>query len=412
MSKFIKLSLFCCLVILTIFVFSNQKSKKALSPIKIGLLHSKTGLMAYADFLTKEIAQFAVDEINQDGGLLGRSIEIVFTADAKSDSNLYAEETEKLIAKDKVCAIFGGGLSITRKRIKSIIERYNNVLFYTWRHEGLEMSNNIVYIGATANQQVYPAIWWSLNNLGTTFYLLGSDNIYSRATHEIMKDHILSLGGKIKGEAFFPLGSTNVASLVKKIKDSKANVVLHSVIGLETNNALFDELSKQKLTAEKLPIMTFSLSEPDLLRLNLDFFEGNFATWNYFQNTITATNTNENFIAKFKNKFGEKSVIGDPMETLYVAIKLWAAAVKKVNSINPPDVINGIKNISMFAPEKTIYIDNNNHAWRSVIIGSVKRDGQFLVQWESRLPIEPNPYPITRKKGDWEGLIKKIEGNY
>lgn len=412
-----KYTIIILIIILGIITFTCNKysSSHAVEPINIGILHSQSGLLAYADILTKEIVAFTIDEINAQGGVLGRPLQAIFT-DGKSDSDIYAKETERLIAKEKVPVIFGGGLSIIRKKIKPIVEKYNNLFFYTWRNEGLEISDNIIYIGGTPNQQIIPGIWWSINNLGNKFFLLGSENIYSRITHEIMKDHILSLGGQVIGESFIPMNSIDVKEIVEKIKRSHANIILHTVMGLDTNKEFFKELAIQKIFVEQIPVMSFSLSEPDLIQLNLNQVEGNFATWNYMQSDVTAWDTNEQFVKKFKEKFGSQSAIGDPMESLYFAIKLWVKAVNKVKSTDTEKVLKALKGESIYVPEETVYIDKkNNHAWRSVIIGRVKNDGQFMQVWESTLPIEPSPYPITRSKETWEQLVNSFsnyEGKY
>ena len=60
--------------------------------------------------------------------------------------------------------------------------RHAYAIFY--RYEGQECSKNIFYGGATPNQQIEPALMFSLRNLGTEFYLVGSDYGKCFSSHE------------------------------------------------------------------------------------------------------------------------------------------------------------------------------------------------------------------------------------
>lgn len=384
------------------------KQKSAAEPIYIGILRSDIGPFANLDSLIADGVALAIDEINNAGGLLGRPVKAIFS-DAKFNSNQCSQEIEKFILKDKVSVIIGGGDPICRRKTKPIVEKYDNLLLYTSLYEGLEESKNIIYLANTPNQQVLPGIWWSINNLGKDFFLLGSNFIYSKIVHEIMKDHIGSLSGKISGEAFIDIDSVDVEEIIDKIVESKAKVLLHTVIGLRTNAALFNALAKKGINAEKIPVMSFTLSEPDAVQLNLKELQGNYATWSYLQCEDTSSDVNGKFIQKFKSKFGKDKEIGDPVEIIYAAIKLWAMAVEKAGTAKPQAVKDSMKGLSIYAPEETIYIDtNNNHAWRSVNIGRFKTDGQFLEVFNSSITVPAIPYPTTRTKEAWDKFIDQL----
>ena len=46
-------------------------------PIRVGILHSQTGTMAISETSLRDIELFAIEEINAQGGVLGRMIEPV-----------------------------------------------------------------------------------------------------------------------------------------------------------------------------------------------------------------------------------------------------------------------------------------------------------------------------------------------
>ena len=64
--------------------------------------------------------QLAVDEINEDGGIAGKQVELIATDD-KADPAQSATQAQKLINRDEVVAIFGGPNSGTVKANSEVI---------------------------------------------------------------------------------------------------------------------------------------------------------------------------------------------------------------------------------------------------------------------------------------------------
>ena len=115
-------------------------------PIKVGVLHSLTGTMAFSERSLVEATHMAIDEINAAGGVLGRSIEAV-VADGASNPVLFAQEAERLITEEHVSTIFGCWTSACRRTVRPVIERLDHLLFYPLQYEGLEISPNVVHLG-------------------------------------------------------------------------------------------------------------------------------------------------------------------------------------------------------------------------------------------------------------------------
>src|SRR5262249_26939431 len=88
-------------------------------PIRIGILHSQTGPMAISEKSMIDAEVLALEEINADGGLLGRPLEWTI-ADGQSDWPTYAREAQRLIREEHVGAIFGCWTSASRKTVKPI----------------------------------------------------------------------------------------------------------------------------------------------------------------------------------------------------------------------------------------------------------------------------------------------------
>lgn len=98
-------------------------------PIKVGILHSLSGFMAGSESQLADATLMAIEEINRQGGLLGRPLQPVL-ADGHSDWPTFAAKAEHLIRQEQVKVIFGCYTSASRKTVKAVVEKYNHLLFY------------------------------------------------------------------------------------------------------------------------------------------------------------------------------------------------------------------------------------------------------------------------------------------
>ncbi|MFQ5444071.1 MAG: urea ABC transporter substrate-binding protein, partial [Nitrospinales bacterium] len=296
--------------------------------------------------------------------------------------------------------------SACRKTVRPVFEKYNHLLFYPVQYEGIEQSPNIVYTGAAPNQQIIPAVKWSFDHLGKSFFLIGSDYVFPVTANFIIKNLINSLGGKVVGEEYIPLGSTDVEEIVGEIVKAKPEVILNTING-DSNIAFFKELRRAGISAQKTPTLSFSIGEPELQKIGVDNMAGDYAACNYFQSI--ESEKNESFLAKFKKTYGENRVVGDPMEAEYFSVFLWAQAVRDAKSPAPQAVLNSIRGQSLIAPEGYVYIDpDNQHTWKHIRIGKISTQGSFDIAWSSKEPIRPVPYPIYRPISAWDSFLNSL----
>ena len=90
------------------------------SPIKVGVLTDLTGAFGIVGQSNQAVAQFTIDEINANGGILGRPVELVIV-DSASDPAVGAQVASKLVNEDQVDVVIGGVASNMREAIKDII---------------------------------------------------------------------------------------------------------------------------------------------------------------------------------------------------------------------------------------------------------------------------------------------------
>ncbi|ANF83464.1 urea ABC transporter substrate-binding protein (plasmid) [Acinetobacter sp. NCu2D-2] len=360
--------------------------------VNVGILHSLSGTMAISETGPAQAERLAIEQINKQGGVLGRQIKII-QEDGSSDWPIFAEKTKKLLEKDRVAAIFGGYTSASRKAMLPILEQRNGLLYYPTFYEGLEQSKNVIYTGQEATQQVIEALnWLAKEKKAKTFYLVGSDYIWPRTTMKIARTHIEKvLKGKVVGEEYYSLGSTQFGSLTNKIKLKKPDAIIAGIVG-GSNVSFYKQLKASGLDSKRQLLLTFSVTEDEVLGIGGENIAGHYSSFKYFQSLNNPNNAA--FVKAFKTKYGAKAVVGDVTQAAYLGPWLWKAAVEKAKSFDVAKVTAASKGLELKnAPEGYVKVHNNQHLWSYSKIGQVQPNGQFKVVYTSPKLIAPNPFP-------------------
>lgn len=359
--------------------------------VTVGQLHSATGTMAISETGSIQAEQLAIEQINALGGVLGRKIKII-VEDGASDWPTFAEKAKKLLVNDKVAAVMGCWTSASRKAVLPVFEKENGMLYYPTFYEGLEQSKNVIYTGQEATQQILAGLdWMAKEKNAKTFYLIGSDYIWPRTSNKIARKHIENvLKGTVVGEEYYALGHTQFGSLINKIKLKKPDVIYAIIVG-GSNVSFYKQLKAAGITSDKWNLLTISVTEDEVLGIGGENLAGFYSAMKYFQSLDNPNN--KDFVAAFKKKYGEKSVIGDVTQAAYLGPWLWKFAVEKAGSFDVDKVAAASPGIEFDkAPEGYVKIDPNHHLWSKLRIGQWQTDGQAKVLYESEL-IKPDPFP-------------------
>ena len=395
-------------VIVLAVLLGRLGRETAFPPLRIGILHSASGTMAASEQPVADATLLAIERLNAAGGLLGRQLEPI-VRDGQSDPQVFAREAERLITEDGVAVIFGGWTSASRKQMLPVVERHGHLLFYPLQYEGLEQSPHIVYTGATPNQQIIPGVKWAADTLGRRFFLVGSDYVFPRTAHAIIGDLLDLLDAEVVGDEYLLLGSTEVAPVIEQIRRANPNVIVNTING-DTNTAFFEALQAAGLP-RRVPVLSFSIGEAELQRMNPAAVEGHYAAWNYFQSLDIPEN--REFVAAVQARFGADHVVTDPMEAAYVGVQLWAMAVTDGGSAQVEAVRAALRDQSYPAPEGVVYLDpETQHTWKRVRIGQARADGQFDIVWDAGTTVRPMPFPIFRSRVGWETFLRDLQAGW
>ncbi|GLQ06772.1 transporter substrate-binding domain-containing protein [Sneathiella chinensis] len=356
-----------------------------------GVLFSQTGLMSVTEQAHLKGIILAVEEINSKGGVNGRLFEPIIL-DARSDEEEYARLTIDLLLKQNVNVIFGSCLSSCRKRVLPIIERFNGVLFYPSVYEGFEYSPNVIYGGATPNQMIIPLLDYLVKAERRKYYLLGSDTLFARETNRIVSEFLEESTGSVLGSAYVPLDTPveGYKSVIRNALKFEPDVLLSTFVGNE-NKKFYDSCFEDELAGPALKIVSLTMTESELSAIQEEGRAGHLTAAAYFgteEDTL-----NQEFLERYRAKFGEDQIPGVYAQTTYAQVKLLARAMEFTYSDSSEDILTALSGLELMAPGGKISLDpETNHTHLRCVIGESRKDGSFEIKWKSRDVIQPDPY--------------------
>jgi len=214
----------------------------AADTIKIGYLAALTGDWAAYGQTESKSAQLAVDEINAQGGVLGKQVELVIY-DFRTRAEDAVNAVRRMIEQDKVVAIVGANGSGINIATGPVVNKYKIPQL------GTVSTNPLVTVDAKGN--VYPysfrvcftdpyqgklIAYFSVKELNrmnaAILYDVGSD--YSQGLREFFMKSYKEYGGKIVADLAFRAGTdVDFRAQLTEIRDKKADVLILPDMGKE-----------------------------------------------------------------------------------------------------------------------------------------------------------------------------------
>ena len=363
--------------------------------VTVGILHSDAGSLANSEIPVREATIFGLEELDR---VLGHRVrwEVAEGIDA-DDPESFVRGARELLDKGAV-ALFGCWTSQSRRKVVRYLEERGGLLYYPVFYEGLESSENVVYLGASANQRILPATRWARLTFGPRFFLVGSDYVFPHAAHQLIRDELQTWRGEVVGEALIPLDSMDVTEAVAAIAASDADVILNTVNG-QANKPLFDELRNAGSTT---PVLSFAVGEVEAEAIGLSAV-GHHVAWSYLESLPMPEN--RDFLGRWREDHPGEPV-SKPIVGGYTAVQLWTAAAEHAGTFDWERVRDATGQLAISAPGGVEYVDKETlHAWRTFRVARIGDDGEFEIVWEEPAPIPADPWPGDRTEAEWKELI-------
>lgn len=274
-------------------------------------------------------AQLASSEINANGGLLGREVDLIFS-DAGRDPQSVARDTLELV-EDGAEAVIGMHISAVRVAlVRALAGRIPYV--YTPVYEGGEQSPGVFLVGETPAQQLKPSIaWLAEHRHARRWYLVGNDYVWPRVSHKAARRYVARVQGEVVGEDYIPFGCTDFESHLDRIARARPDAVLVSMVGNDcvTFNRAFADAG----LASRILRLSAASEENTLLGIGAENSANLFFAAGYLAGL--GTDANEDFLERYHAGFGPQAPVPNTIgESCYEGVKLYGEMVRRARSLD------------------------------------------------------------------------------
>jgi branched-chain amino acid transport system substrate-binding protein len=319
---------------------SGQASGK---PIKIGASLPLTGDFSEPGVAAKQGYEIWQEQINAQGGLLGRKVQIIVRDDA-SDQNTVVSDYNALITQEKADLLLGTFSSLLNLPASAVAER-NRMLYVEPAGGSPEMfSRGYKYLffaqQATADHQADLFAEWAAGlpegeKPKTAAYVI-ADDPFGGPVAEGIQEKLEAAGVQTVYSKVYPPETTNFDPVAAAVASKKPDLIAQGSAGLGDGVNLIRALTKVGFSPKQL----FQASTPSFAdqfsdAIGLDNTEGIFYAVSYHVDANTPGN--KEFLEAYRAKFDT-----DPPEDAadgYAAAQVLQAAVEAVGSIDDQEAL-------------------------------------------------------------------------
>ena len=291
---------------------------------KIGFLDALTGPAAVYGTELQRTAELATDEINANGGIQGKTLEIIYE-DGKCDGSASATAGKKLIEVDTVPVIIGFSCSNQVFPILSISEANHVVLITSYStHPDITRAGRFIFRNNYNDQQTAELLAEMVGSESSKVAILSENQEDTMAIeNHFIKDISQSFPAlRIVSKEHFDFGSSDMRAQITKILSKNPDVVVINPLSPETfGNSLkqLRELGFQgKVFTNWVLSGRISTTFGDLVK-----------DVRFIGERSLNTPKKENLFRIYKQKYHETPLLDVGSTSIYDAIHLIKSAVEK-----------------------------------------------------------------------------------
>ncbi|WP_147198649.1 ABC transporter substrate-binding protein [Pantoea sp. CCBC3-3-1] len=358
---------------------------QAAEPIKIAAIFDQSGGLDIYGQPVMNCVELAIDDINKQGGLLGRPVELV-KYDPQSNIQYYTQFATQAATRDHVSAVFGGVTSASREAIRPILRRYKTPYFYPSLYEGGVCDRNSFEIGTTPAQTVARIVPYAVKQWGKKIYVIAADYNFGHISADWVSKYAKDSGAEVVATEFFPLDVTDFGTTIKKIQDAKPDMVFSLLVG-GNHISFFRQWAAAGIVGQ-IPIASsdFGVGNENRI-LTPNESEGILAAYAYFQELDTPVN--KQFLQRLQAKFGNKTpYINETAIDGWYAVMHWANGVRVANSVERMPLIEALeKGSTVDGPGGISRLDAATHHFTvDIYLGQVKNGAWNILETYPQQP--------------------------
>lgn len=328
--------------------------------VKVGWIGSLTGDQAVWGKCESQTVEMFFEELNADGGLLGKKVEVV-KYDTRGDGQEAVNAVKRLTSQDKVIGIIGPNASGQAISISAVLEESKvpdiatvaTNTKVTVGDDGKVKPYNFrvcfidPYQGAVAAGYAYDQL---KVKSAAVLYDMGDD--YSQGLTQYFKESFEKKGGKIVADEAYKSGDVDFRAQLTKIKEANPEVIFmpfpYKEVALATKQARELGIKSTFMGGDTWP-------SEELFNMAKDAVEGS-----YIVNHI---DYNDPAVAELKNKYKEKFEKDAEINTYlsWDACAMFVDAVKKAGDFDTVKIKDALETTDIQGITGHIVIGKDTH---------------------------------------------------
>jgi len=333
--------------------------------IKIGVFAVMSGEAAVYGEAIKKGLDLAADDINSQGGVLGKQIELVYE-DTHLDRKLAVTTVNKFISIDRLPIIISGEGSGATLAAAPVAEQSKTVLMAAIASSpDIKYSGDYVFRVVPSDDYQGSAMARLARNLSAgSAAVLYVNDAFGLGITGVFKDDF----GNILVQESFESGITDVRTQLTKIKAANPDVLV--IIARAEYPYILQQAQELGLKAKTKIITSAELKEPAFLKAAGSSAEGVFVP--FYAESQDYVGFNE----KFKARYGSDPALFSDYG--YDAMKAVALAIEKAGSTNPAKVKDALYKTSFKGTTGMVKFDSNGEAVGKAFDIFQVRNGEFV----------------------------------
>jgi len=364
------------LTTLTFFLIAGHSASNAGDVIKVGALVPYTGGYASdGDDMLKGI-RMAADEINAEGGLLGKKIKVIIGDTGELEPDKIVTAVEKLVNRDRVDAIFTGYADtgadvaaigkydipylhadtthVSTDMVREKPDKYSNI-FMVDDDEG-------VY-GPWVYRTMTEKLKLEFRNKKVAF--VTNDYVFTKWIADDFKDAVNAGGWEVVVDELVPFGTSEWGSTLGKIGAKDPSLILFIDMTPSEEATFIRQFREKPINAHIY--MMYGPSIPEFLELSGDAANGIF--WCTQIAPLLDTQKGQTWSKNFEKKYGRSPGFSASAFT-YDEVFIWAEAVRKAGKEKDYGAVcrfiregtyEGVCGRYVFDPEDQHALTGNDH---------------------------------------------------
>ncbi len=341
-------------------------------PVRIGVIADLTGPFAVYGTSLVRSAEIAVDEINAEGGVLGRQLELV-VEDIQTDVAVTVDRARSLVERARVDLVIGPiGSDANDAAFQVVVVENRRILLYPETYEGGKCDPLFFSTGAVPEQQVRPLLEHLHDEYGPRAMFFGADYVWPRRTFEIAAPIVTELGGEVVREIYLPLVADDYLGLVTAVRAAEPDYLL--VLYPAAWGAALKALDDAGLLDRGMGIGTTFLGDADLDGIGA-IAAGNVTALPFF--TSVPGSGVERFLQAFEERFGANAIPnGGESMGAYNGIHLYALAVAQAGTTEQTAVAEALREQRFEGPTGEVAMTASGHLRQPIQLVRVNENGE------------------------------------